>query len=97
MGGGGGSGGGGCCKSNNNNNIMKYNMKQKPLFMCPHQSSSERQDLAMNLPAGTTLYSTCNESMTGVEDYAVLTRSAGLGGGGDYELNEFDNKSANYK
>lgn len=86
-------GGGGCCKNNNNNNILKYNMQQKPLFMCPHQSV-DRPDLQ----PGATLYSTCNESMTGVDDYSVLTRTGGGGGtGGDYELNEFDNKSANYK
>lgn len=95
----GGGGGGGCCKNNNNNNILKYNMKQKPLFMCPHQSA-DRQDLSMNLPAGTTLYSTCNKSMAGgggLDDYSVLTK-AGVGCvGGDYEMNEFDNKSANYK
>lgn len=102
-GGGGGVGvgaGGGCCKNNNNNNILKYSMKQKPLFMCPHQSSVDRQELSMNLPAGTTLYSTCHDSMA--DDYSVLTKVGGGGCGagvvgGDYEMNEFDNKSANYK
>lgn len=87
-------GGGGCCKNNNNNNILKYNMKQKPLFVCPHQPF-DRQDMTMNLPTGTTLYSTCNESMT--DDYSVLAKSGSGRGGGDYEMNEMDNKSANYK
>lgn len=98
-GGGGGSGvcGGVCCKNTNNtnNNILKYNVKQKPLFMCPHQSLTDRPDLQINLPAGTTLYSTCGESIAIGDDYAVLTKT-GVGGG-DYEMNEFDNKSANYK
>lgn len=98
-GGGGGSGvcGGVCCKNtnNNNNNILKYNMKQKPLFMCPHQSLADRTDMQMNLPPGTTLYSTCSQSIAAVDDYAMLTKT-GVGGG-DYEMNEFDNKSANYK
>lgn len=126
----GSAGGGGCRAANNNNNnnnsssgggsILKYNVKQKPLFICPHQAAMtdhhqqqqsyhhHRQDMPMSLPAtGTTLYSTCNESIptvgsgmgTSVDDYtSVLTKTGACGGvGGDYEMNEFDNKSTNYK